>query len=120
MSKKKRNSEILHHQQMFAQSFVHPDCKVIIPVMPEIIRNRDGKKTTVNARPLNDSLVCSVESIPTLKLLLSKALALASNGPHIRELQRLNLRFILGAKLGDHATLFQHFLRQNVMAKFGL
>ncbi len=35
--------------------------------------------------------------------------ALASNGPHIRELKQLNLRFILGAKPGDHAALFQQF-----------
>jgi hypothetical protein len=32
--------------------------------------------------------------------------ALASNGPHIRHLQALNLRFILGAKASDHPYLF--------------
>ncbi len=32
--------------------------------------------------------------------------ALASNGPHIRELNRLDLRYILGAKPGDHKYLF--------------
>lgn len=37
--------------------------------------------------------------------------ALASNAPHIRELQRHDLRFILGAKPGDHVALFQQ-LRQ--------
>ncbi len=30
----------------------------------------------------------------------------SSNGPHIRDLQRHNLRFILGAKPGDHVPLF--------------
>ncbi|MCP4411229.1 MAG: hypothetical protein GY808_01450 [Gammaproteobacteria bacterium] len=31
---------------------------------------------------------------------------LSSNGPHIRELQKHNLRFILGAKPKDHKALF--------------
>ena len=31
---------------------------------------------------------------------------LASNAPHIRELEKLNLRYILGAKPGDHTALF--------------
>ena len=33
--------------------------------------------------------------------------ALASNGPHIELLKQLDMRFILGAKPGDHAHLFQ-------------
>ncbi len=32
--------------------------------------------------------------------------ALASNGPHIRHLHALDLRFILGAKQSDHTFLF--------------
>ena len=32
---------------------------------------------------------------------------LASNGPHIRLLQELGMRFVLGAKPGDHADLFE-------------
>ena len=32
---------------------------------------------------------------------------LASNAPHIRELKRLNMRFILGAKPDDHEHLFE-------------
>ncbi|ESQ14573.1 MAG: hypothetical protein N838_11140 [Thiohalocapsa sp. PB-PSB1] len=31
---------------------------------------------------------------------------LASNAPHIRQLQALDLRFILGAKQNDHADQF--------------
>jgi hypothetical protein len=42
MGKKSKNGSILYYQQMFAASFVHPDCKVVIPVCPEIISKRDG------------------------------------------------------------------------------
>ena len=38
---------------------------------------------------------------------------LSSNGPHIRDLQKHNLRFILGAKPGDHEFLFSQ-LRQAI------
>ena len=42
---------------------------------------------------------------PHLKLLVVED-ALASNGPHIRLLRSLDMRFVLGVKPGDHAHLF--------------
>ncbi len=33
---------------------------------------------------------------------------LASNGPHLDLLERLNLRYLIGARENDHAMLFQH------------
>ena len=35
---------------------------------------------------------------------------LASNAPHIRELQDLGMHFILGAKPGDHTFLFEKLI----------
>jgi len=111
MSKKKRNGEIIYHQQMFAASFVHPDSKVVIPVMPEIICNRDGKTKNDCERNAAKRFFSEFRrEHPHLKVIVVED-ALASNGPHIRELQRLDLRFILGAKPGDHAALFKQ-LRQ--------
>ena len=43
---------------------------------------------------------------PHLKLIVVED-GLASNGPHINLLKRLDLRFILGAKPGDHKFLFE-------------
>ena len=42
---------------------------------------------------------------PHLKVIVVED-GLSSNGPHICDLQRHNLRFILGAKPGDHVALF--------------
>jgi len=42
---------------------------------------------------------------PHLKVIVVED-GLSSNGSHIRDLQRHNLRFILGAKPGDHVSLF--------------
>ena len=43
---------------------------------------------------------------PKLKAIILED-GLASNAPHIRELQRHRLSFILGAKPGDHRFLFE-------------
>lgn len=42
---------------------------------------------------------------PHLKVIVIED-GLASNAPHIRDLERLKLRYILGAKPGDHKALF--------------
>jgi hypothetical protein len=46
---------------------------------------------------------------PHLKLIVVED-ALASNAPHIRELQNQNMHFILGAKPGDHPFLFDQVI----------
>lgn len=43
---------------------------------------------------------------PHLKVIVVED-GLASNGPHIQDLERLNLRYILGAKPGDHEFLLE-------------
>ncbi len=42
LSKKSKNGEILYYQQIYAASFVCPDCKVVIPTFPEVITRQDG------------------------------------------------------------------------------
>lgn len=111
MSKKNRNGEILYYQQMFAASFVHPEMKVVIPVAPEIISRRDGSSKNDCERNAAKRFFTKFRSEhPHLKVIVVED-GLASNAPHIKELQRLDLRFILGAKPGDHVALFQQ-LRQ--------
>ena len=53
---------------------------------------------------------------PHLKLIVVED-ALASNGPHIRHLQGLDLRFILGAKPSDHTLLFDWVARSEQTAE---
>jgi len=107
MSKKSRNGETLYYQQMFAAAFVHPENKVVIPVTPEITSNRDGaNKNDCERNAAKRFLREFRREHPHLKVIVVED-ALASNGPHICELQKLNLRFILGAKPGDHIALFE-------------
>ena len=53
-----------------------------------------------------ERLLCHVRrEHPHLEILVTED-GLASNGPHIKTLQQLRLSFILGAKPGDHVTLY--------------
>ncbi|KJS02868.1 MAG: transposase [Desulfobulbaceae bacterium BRH_c16a] len=104
--KKCKNGETLYYQQIYAASFVCPDCKVVIPTFPEVITLQDG--STKNDCERNAAKRYYAEfrrEHPHLKVIVVED-GLSSNGPHIRDLQRHNLRFILGAKPGDHVTLF--------------
>lgn len=106
MEKKSKNGKTAYYQQMYAAAFVHPDHKEVVPVFPEMITKKDG--STKNdcernaARRFYDDFR---REHPHLKIIVLED-ALASNAPHIQDLQRLNLRFILGAKPGDHQYLF--------------
>jgi hypothetical protein len=104
--KKFKNGETLYYQQIYAASFVCPDCKVVIPTFPEVITQQDG--STKNDCERNAAKRYYDEfrrEHPHLKVIVVED-GLSSNGPHIRDLKGHNLRFILGAKPGDHVALF--------------
>lgn len=106
MSKKSRNGQTLYYQQMYAASFVRPDCKVVIPVFPEMMTKQDGtSKNDCERNAAKRFYTRFRNEHPHLKVIVVED-ALASNAPHIRDLQKLNLRYILGAKPGDHTALF--------------
>lgn len=111
LSKKSKNGEILYYQQMYAASFVCPGCKVVIPTCPEVIIQQDGStKNDCERNGAKRYYEKFRQEHPHLKVIVIED-GLSSNGPHIRDLRRLNLRFILGAKPGDHESLFAQ-LRQ--------
>lgn len=111
LGKKNKNGKTLYYQQMYAASFVHPDSKVVIPVFPEMITQQDGAKKQDCERTAAKRFYQEFRrEHPHLQVIVVED-GLSSNGPHIRDLQRLNLRFILGAKPADHEYLFAQ-LRQ--------
>ena len=106
MAKKSRNGQTLYYQQMYAASFVRPDCKVVIPIFPEMMTKQDGtSKNDCERNAAKRFYTRFRKEHPHLKVIVVED-ALASNAPHIRELEKLNLRYILGAKPGDHRALF--------------
>jgi hypothetical protein len=106
LKKQIKNGITLYYQQMYAACFVHPDSKVVIPVYPEMITRQDGSGKQDSERKASKRFFREFRrEHPHLPVIVVED-ALSSNGPHIRELQQLGLRFILGAKPADHVHLF--------------
>ncbi|MBK1647624.1 hypothetical protein [Rhabdochromatium marinum] len=102
-----RDGTITYYHQMLGAVLVHPDCREVFPLAPEPILKPDGSNKNDCERNAAKRLLSDVRrEHPHLKLIVVED-GLASNGPHIRHLQALDLRFILGAKPSDHTFLFE-------------
>ncbi len=78
----------------------------MIPLAPEPIGNQDGSSKNDCERNAAARLLRRIRTEhPHLKLIVVED-GLASNAPHIRDLQSLGMHFLLGAKEGDHEFLF--------------
>ena len=106
LRKKKRNGKVEYYQQMLAGAFVHPERREVIPTCPEMIIKQDGAtKEDCERNAAKRYLEHLRREHPLLKIIVTED-ALSANAPHIRELMRHDLRYILGVKPGDHAFLF--------------
>ena len=102
-----RDGHVTYYHQMLGAVLVHPQQREVFPLAPEPIVKGDGSSKNDCERNAAKRLVRDVRrEHPHLKVVVVED-SLASNGPHIKLLKELNLRFILGAKRGDHAYLFQ-------------
>ena len=107
MQKTSRNGKVSYYHQMLGAVIVHPDFKEVIPLMPEPIIKQDGQtKNDCERNAAKRFFQKFRQDHPHLPVIVVED-GLASNAPHIRECQGHNLRFILGAKEGDHAFLFE-------------
>jgi len=81
--------------------------KEVIPLCPEPILKQDGQtKNDCERNAAKRLLQDTRREHPHLNLIVVED-GLASNAPHIRLLQALKYRFILGAKPADHKNLFE-------------
>lgn len=106
LRKSKRNGRIEYYQQMLAGALVHPDRREVLPLCPEMIVRQDGTNKNDCERNAAKRFFADLRrEHPHLKLIVTED-GLSANAPHIRELMRHDLRYILSAKPGDHAFLF--------------
>ncbi|MBU1750745.1 MAG: transposase [Chloroflexi bacterium] len=104
--KSRRTGEVTYSHQMLGGAIVHPDSPVVIPLAPEPIIKQDGTTKNDCERNAAKRFLAQVrQDHPDLPLIIVED-ALSSNAPHIRELQKHDMRFILGVKEGDHPFLF--------------
>jgi hypothetical protein len=107
LKKRKRNDKTEYYQQVLGAAIVNPDYREVLPLCPELIVQQDGTtKQDCERRASQRFLGKFREEHPHLKCVVIED-GLSSNGPHIKDLRGHNLRFILGAKPGDHAFLFE-------------
>jgi hypothetical protein len=107
LGKRKRNGVTEYYQQMLAAAFVSTDRKEVLPLCPEMIEKQDGsKKQDCERNAARRFLNTFRQEHPHLKCVVIED-GLSSNGPHIKDLMRHDLRFILGAKQKDHVYLFE-------------
>lgn len=101
-----RDGTTTYYHQMLGAVLVHPDHREVFPLAPEPILKPDGSTKNDCERNAAKRLLSELRRVhPHLKLIVIED-GLAANAPHIRHLQALDLRFILGAKPGDHTFLF--------------
>jgi hypothetical protein len=105
--KEHQNGTKTYYHQMFGVCVVHPDKKNVIPLCPELIMNRDGNvKNDCERNACKRFLENFRREHPHLKAILVED-GLSSNAPHIRMIEKFGLKYILGAKPGDHQFLFE-------------
>ena len=98
--------EITYSHHLVGGAIVHPDSPVVIPLAPEPIIKQDGATKNDCERNAAKRFLAQVrQDHPDVPFIIVED-ALSSNAPHIRELQKHHLRFILGVKEGDHPFLF--------------
>ena len=106
--KNSRTGEITYQHQMLGAAIVHPDFKEVIPLAPEPIIKQDGVEKNDSERNASKRYFKKLRKAhPHLRLIVIED-GLSSNAPHIKELKKHNLHYIIGAKEGDHTFLFNY------------
>ena len=111
LEKHHKNGDVTYHHQMIVGSIVSVFDKHVFPVLFEPIIKQDGE--TKNDCERNASkrwLKRYRELYPYMPTTIIED-GLASNAPHIKNLQKAHCRFILNAKQDDHKFLYDWFLK---------
>lgn len=104
----KKTGQITYYLQMLGASIVHPDFKEVIPLCPEMIIKQDGKtKNDCERNAAKRFFEQLRKDHPHLPLIINED-ALSPNAPHIRDMEKYNLHYILCVKPGDHKFLFNY------------
>ena len=105
--KNKKTGQITYYTQMLGASIAHPDFKEVIPLCPEMIIKQDGQTKNDCERNAAKRFFQNLrKDHPHLPLIINED-ALSPNAPHIKDLKKYNLHYILGVKPGDHTFLFK-------------
>lgn len=100
------DEEVTYYHNMYCAAIVHPEQKIVLPLAPEPIMKTDGAEKNDCERNAAKRLYSDARrEHPHLKFIVVED-SLASNVPHLTDLKSLDMRYIVGAKPGDHKFLF--------------
>ena len=104
--KEHKDGSVTYYHQMLGACIVHPDQPNVIPLCPEIIQNGDGAAKNDCERNASKRFIGHLRrEHPHLKVIILGD-GIASNAPYIRLLEEHKMKYLLGAKPGDHQSLF--------------
>ena len=107
LHKTHRNGSVTYSHQMLGAAIIHPDCREVIPLMPEPIVKQDGTRKNDCERNAAKRFIAKLrQDHPHLKFIVTED-SLSSNAPHIETLHDYGCHYILGVKEGDHRYLFK-------------
>jgi hypothetical protein len=97
---------VTYYHQMLGASIVHPEKSNVIPLCPENIQNEDGSEKNDCERNAAKRFMENLKrEHPHLKVILLGD-GITSNAPYIRLAEQNSMKYIFGAKPGDHKALF--------------
>jgi len=106
--KSRKTGEVTYAHQALVGAIVHPDFKEVVPLAPEAIVKQDGTTKNDCERNAAKRFFSQLrQDYPEWPFIITED-ALSANAPHLQELKKHNLRYILGVKAGDHAFLFEY------------
>ena len=104
--KEHKDGSVTYYHQMLGACIVHPDRSNVIPLCPELIQNADGEAKNDCERNASKRFIEHFKREHSHLKVIILGDGIASNAPYIRLLQKHNMKFLLGAKPGDHEALF--------------
>ena len=105
--KNHRGGNKTYSHSLLAAVMVHPYQSVVIPLCPEAIKKQDGStKNDCEQSAVKRLLSNFRREHSKLKAIMVED-ALFANAPHIKELKKHNLRYIINIKPGSHKYLFR-------------
>jgi hypothetical protein len=97
--------DVYYYHNMFCLAIVHPDNKITLLLAPEPIMKTDGAtKNDCERNGARRLYADARREHPHMKFIVVED-SLASNVPHLTDLKKLDMRYIVGAKPGDHKFL---------------
>jgi hypothetical protein len=104
--KEYKDGSVTYYHQMLGACIVHPDKSNVIPLCPETIQNGDGLEKNDCERNAAKRFIDNFKrEHPHLKVVILGD-GITSNAPYIRLLEEKKMKYLLGAKPGDHQFLF--------------